>query len=97
MVKQSEISKITSEVISVKRVLIGEVVSDKMQNTIVVKVTRRFRHPLIGKIVQRSKKYKVHDANEEAKVGDWVEIRESTPLSKTKHMVLDRIVKASEL
>jgi small subunit ribosomal protein S17 len=77
-----------------KRVLTGEVVSDKMQKTIVVKVTRRFRHPLIGKIVQRSKKYKVHDAKEEAKVGDVVAICEGRPMSKTKHMVLDRIIKA---
>lgn len=79
-----------------KRVLTGEVVSDKMQKTIVVKVTRRFRHPLMGKIVQRSKNYKVHDANEEAKVGDLVAISESKPLSKTKHMVLDRVIKSEE-
>lgn len=77
----------------VKRILTGEVVSDKMQKTVVVKVTRRFRHPLVGKIVQKSKKYKVHDEERVAKVGDLVEIVESRPLSKTKHMMLHRVVK----
>ena len=77
----------------VQRVLSGEVLSDKMQKTIVVKVTRRFKHPLLGKTVQKSKKYKVHDANEEARIGDWVEILEGKPLSKTKHMTLGRVVR----
>ena len=77
----------------VKRVLSGEVISDKMQKTIVVKVTRRFKHPLVGKIVQKSKHYKAHDENEQAKVGDLVEIIECRPLSKTKHMMLERVVK----
>ena len=77
----------------VKRVLSGEVISDKMQKTVVVKVTRRFKHPLVGKTVQKSKHYKVHDEKEEARVGDWVEMSECRPLSKTKHMMLERIVK----
>jgi small subunit ribosomal protein S17 len=76
-----------------KRVLAGEVVSDKMDKTVVIKVTRRFRHPLLGKIVQKSRKYKVHDEKEESKVGDWVEVCESKPLSKTKHMVLVRVLR----
>lgn len=76
-----------------KHLLEGEVVSDKMDKTVVVKVTRRFKHPLLGKIVQKSKKYKAHDENSEAKVGDWVEIWEGRPLSKTKHMVLSRVIK----
>lgn len=79
-----------------KRTLVGEVVSDKMQKTVVVKVTRRFKHPILGKIVKSSKNYKVHDDKEVAKVGDLVEVRECRPLSKTKHMVLDRVV-SSEL
>ena len=77
----------------VKRVLTGEVVSDKMDKTITVQVTRRFKHPLLGKTVQKSKKYKVHDEEGVAKVGDWVEISECRPLSKTKHMVLDRVIR----
>jgi small subunit ribosomal protein S17 len=77
----------------VTRILAGEVVSDKMDKTVVVKVTRRFKHPLLGKTVQKSKKYKVHDEEEKAKIGDWVEITECRPLSKTKHMTLSRIVR----
>ena len=74
------------------RMLVGEVVSDKMQKTIVVKVTRRFRHKLYGKTISRAKKYKVHDEERHAKVGDMVEIVECRPLSKTKHMMLHRVI-----
>lgn len=74
------------------RIFAGEVISDKMEKTIVVKVTRTFKFPLLNKIVARAKKYKVHDEKEEANVGDLVEIRECRPISKTKHMVLSRIV-----
>lgn len=79
----------------VKRFLTGEVISDKMQKTVVVKVSRRFKHPVLGKIVQKSKNYKVHDEDEKAKVGDLVEIIESRPLSKSKHMMLSRVLKAA--
>lgn len=78
---------------SSKRILTGEVVSDKMQKTVVVKVTRRYKHPVLGKTVQQSKNYKVHDEKEVAKVGDWVEISETRPLSKTKYMVLNCVVR----
>lgn len=74
------------------RIFVGEVISDKMEKTIVVKVTRTFKFPLLNKIVARSKKYKVHDEKEEAKVGDLVEIKECRPISKTKHMVLNQII-----
>ncbi len=74
------------------RMLSGEVVSDKMDKTIVVKVTRTLKHPLLGKTIRRFKKYKAHDQRGEANVGDWVEIVESRPISKTKHMVLNRVV-----
>jgi small subunit ribosomal protein S17 len=75
-----------------KKVLIGEVISDKMNKTAVVRITRTIKHPLYGKIVKRFKKYKVHDEHNACKIGDTVEIIESRPLSKTKHMVLNRIV-----
>ena len=75
------------------RVLTGTVVSDKMEKTIVVKVDRTFKHPLLGKTVTRAKKYKAHDENETAKVGDVVEIVEGKPISKTKHMVLGSVVR----
>lgn len=82
-----------NEVITSKgRIFVGEVISDKMEKTIVVKVTRTFKFPLLNKIVARAKKYKVHDEKEEANVGDLVEIRECRPISKTKHMVLSRVI-----
>jgi len=79
----------------VVRALEGSVVSDKMDKTIVVSVVRRLKHGLYGKTVSRSKKYKVHDESNSAKTGDRVEIAESKPLSKTKHMKLLRIVRKS--
>lgn len=77
----------------IQRVLEGVVVSDKMEKTIVVSVERAFQHPRLGKIVRRSKKYKAHDAQEIAKIGDIVQIAETAPISKTKHMVLSRVLK----
>lgn len=73
--------------------LVGEVVSDKMNSTIVVKTVRTFQHPRLGKVMRSAKKYKVHDGREEAKIGDVVEFREGRPLSKTKYMYLVRVVK----
>ena len=65
-----------------KRVLQGVVVSDKNAKTVVVKVERRFTHPVMGKTVRRSKKYHAHDEAGQFKVGDIVRIRECRPLSK---------------
>ena len=67
-----------------KRQLVGEVVSAKMKNTIVVRVSRKFRHKTYKKLITRSKKYYVHDFNESCGVGDTVRIIESKPLSKLK-------------
>lgn len=78
-----------------KQTLVGEVVSDKMDKTIVVQVNRDMRHPEYHKVVRRSKKYKVHDEQETAKVGDTVEIHVGRPTSKTKYMYLSRIIKAA--
>ena len=75
------------------QMLEGEVVSDKMQKTIVVKVSRTFQHPRVGKTVRSFKKYKAHDEKNEAKIGDWVQIVEGRPISKTKHMVLGSIIR----
>ena len=63
---------------------IGEVVSDSMDKTIVVRVERRFRHPQFKKVVTRFKKFYAHDEKNEAKIGDRVCIEETRPLSKTK-------------
>ncbi len=71
-----------------KRVLQGVVVSDKSDKTVVVRVERRFTHPLFKKTVRRSKKYKAHDEANECKVGDAVTIQESKPISKDKRWVV---------
>ncbi|GJE02250.1 MULTISPECIES: 30S ribosomal protein S17 [Methylobacterium] len=67
-----------------KRVLQGVVVSDKQDKTVVVKVERRFTHPVMKKTVRRSKNYHAHDENNVAKVGQMVFIEESRPYSKLK-------------
>lgn len=77
----------------VKRPIVGEVVSDKMDKTIVIKVQRTYKEPLLHKVMRSYKKYKVHDENEQASVGDIVEVFEGRPLSKTKCLYLSRIVK----
>lgn len=74
----------------------GEVVSCGMEKTIVVRVSRLYRHPLAGKVVKSYKKYKAHDENGVAQLGDWVEIAQCRPLSKTKHMMLNRIVRKAK-
>ena len=71
-----------------KRILKGVVVSDKNDKTIVVKVERRFTHPLLKKTVRRSKKYHAHDASNAASVGDFVSIRECAPKSRNKRWEL---------
>jgi small subunit ribosomal protein S17 len=71
-----------------KRVLQGVVVSDKQDKTVVVKVERRFTHPVMKKTVRKTKNYHAHDENNTAKVGDTVFIEESKPISKLKTWVL---------
>jgi small subunit ribosomal protein S17 len=71
-----------------KRVLQGVVVSDKQDKTVVVKVERRFTHPVMKKTVRRTKNYHAHDEANAAKVGDTVHIEESRPYSKLKTWVL---------
>ena len=75
-----------------KRVLTGTVVSDKAEKTVVVRVERRVKHPLYGKIIKLSKKYHAHDAASEFHVGEVVRIEECAPVSKLKTWkVVDRI------
>jgi small subunit ribosomal protein S17 len=71
-----------------KRVLQGVVVSDKNDKTVVVRVERRFTHPLLQKTVRRTKNYHAHDENNEMKVGDIVRIEECPPKSKQKRWVV---------
>lgn len=67
-----------------KRILQGAVVSDANDKTITVLVERRFMHPMVKKVVRRSKKYRAHDENNSFKVGDVVRIEECRPISKNK-------------
>ena len=71
-----------------KRILQGVVVSDKQEKTVVVKVERRFTHPLLKKTVRRTKNYHAHDEHKKFKVGDLVSIEETRPISKLKHWVV---------
>ena len=67
------------------KVLKGVVVSDKMDKTVVVEVTRFVEHKKYGKRIKKTKNYKAHDANNSKKIGDVVEIEETKPMSKDKH------------
>jgi small subunit ribosomal protein S17 len=73
-----------SETTSIKRTLIGRVVSDKMEKTVTVLVERKVKHPMYGKVMVRSKKYHAHNEGNTAKAGDLVEIVETRPVSRTK-------------
>jgi small subunit ribosomal protein S17 len=79
-----------------QRKLVGRVVSDKMQKTVTVRVERRVRDPLMGKIITRSKKYHAHTETNEFKEGDLVEIAECRPLSRTKSWKVTRLVEKSK-
>ncbi|MFW5713386.1 MAG: 30S ribosomal protein S17 [Brevefilum sp.] len=78
-----------------RRRLVGTVVSTKMQKTAVVEVERVFRHPLYHKVVRTAKTFKVHDELG-ASPGDKVRIVESKPISKTKHWVIEEILRVEE-
>ena len=77
---------------SLKRTLIGKVISDKRAKTVTVLIERRVKHELYGKIVGKSSKYHAHDENGEFHTGDMIEISESRPISKTKNWVAVRLV-----
>ncbi len=81
---------------SLKRTLIGKVVSDKRAKTVTVLVERRVKHELYGKIVMKSSKYHAHDENGEYHLGDTVEIAEGRPISKTKSWSVTRLVEKAE-
>jgi small subunit ribosomal protein S17 len=79
-----------------RRELVGIVVSNKMDKTVVVKVDRKFPHPLYAKTVVKSKKYHAHDPYNMCKEGDKVVIRETRPLSKTKRWVVVKILERAK-
>ena len=76
-----------------RKVRIGKVVSDKMDKTVVVAVETKVRHPLYNRTITRTKKFKAHDENNEARTGDTVVIMETRPLSKDKRW---RVVEITE-
>ena len=79
-----------------RKTRVGVVVGDKMDKTVVVRVDRQFRHPMYGKAVRRSKKYKVHDENNEYKVGHLVRIMETKPLSREKRWRVVEVLSTRE-
>ena len=79
-----------------QRKLIGYVTSNKMQKTVVVRVERRVRDPLMGKTITRTKKYHAHVESGEFGEGDWVEIAECRPISRTKSWRVTRLIEKSK-
>jgi len=76
-----------------RKTRLGTVVSSKMAKTIVVRVTRRVRHPKYGRVMHRSSTFKAHDEHQSAAIGDWVKIMETRPLSKDKRWRLVEILR----
>ena len=81
---------------NLRKTRIGEVVSDKMDKTVVVAIQERFKHPLYKKTVIKTKKFKAHDELNECGIGDTVEIVETTKLSKDKNWRVARIVEKAK-
>jgi small subunit ribosomal protein S17 len=81
---------------SLKRTLVGKVVSNKMDKTVTVLVERRVKHPLYGKIIVKSNRYHAHDESNAVNEGDVVEIAESRPISKTKSWAVTRVVETAQ-
>jgi small subunit ribosomal protein S17 len=79
-----------------RKVLTGVVISDKMEQTVVVSIGRVTRHPLYGKVIRTSKKYHAHNQGNAAKAGDVVRIRECRPISKNKTFFVEEIVERAE-
>ncbi|RLC68172.1 MAG: 30S ribosomal protein S17 [Chloroflexi bacterium] len=79
-----------------RKQLVGDVVSNKMDKTVVVCVERTMRHPRYGKVLRQVKKYKAHDENNACRVGDRVRIVESRPLSREKRWVVEEIIRQEE-
>lgn len=81
----------------IRRTLTGRVVSDKMDKTVTVLIERKVKHPVIGKVIVRSKKYHAHVEGLEAADGDMVQIEECAPISKTKAWRVTRIVEKARI
>ncbi len=75
----------------------GTVVSDKMNKTVVVAVESLVRHPIYGRTMRRTKRFKAHDEENECRTGDVVRIEETRPLSKEKHWRVIKVIRRSEI
>ncbi|MFT0545378.1 30S ribosomal protein S17 [Allopusillimonas ginsengisoli] len=84
----------TTQPVKRQRTLVGKVVSNKMDKTVVVRVERRVKHPVFGKIIVRSNKYKAHDETNQYNEGDTVEIVEGRPISRDKTWTVVRLLEA---
>lgn len=82
---------------AMRRSLQGRVVSDKMDKTVTVLVERRVKHPVIGKVMTRSKKYHAHAEGVEARDGDLVQIEECAPISKTKAWRVTKVLEKARI
>ena len=80
-----------------RKSFVGTVTSNKMDKTVVVSVVRVTRHPLYGKVIKISKKYKAHNENNDVEMGDRVRIRECRPISKEKKFFVEEILERSVL
>ena len=85
-----------AEVRGMRKTRTGVVVSDKMDKTIVVEILTRVKHPLYGKIMNRTKRFKAHDENNECGIGDTVRVMETRPLSKDKCWRLVEIIEKAK-
>ena len=85
-----------AEVRGMRKTRTGVVVSDKMDKTIVVEIRTRVKHPLYGKIMNRTKRFKAHDENNECGIGDTVRVMETRPLSKDKCWRLVEIIETAK-
>ena len=92
----SEQAQVTQEQATVRRTLVGRVVSDKMNKTVTVLIERRVKHPLYGKVIMRSNKYHAHVEGGIAAEGDLVEIEECRPISKTKSWRVTKVVEKAQ-
>ncbi|MCA3002856.1 MAG: 30S ribosomal protein S17 [Rhodocyclaceae bacterium] len=87
----------TAEITKSKRTLTGVITSDKMDKTVTVLVERAVKHPILGKVLRRSKKYHAHSPNNEFKMGDTVTIEETKPMSKTKAWAVTKLVEKAKI
>lgn len=92
-----KVENVSAGIVGGQREREGVVISNKMQKTIIVQVTRLMEHPEFKKVIRRNVKYAAHDENNEAKIGDKVRIIETRPLSKTKRWRLVQILEKAAL